>query len=244
MFKSYWDYSDRERAGFTEDEVNRMLDAELMYNGVLKPSPPPPKRDIKDLSLPVKSYAHVTLNHHAEVAFETMEQAQAFLALKPFIVDREWQVDRHFAKRPTQSDVKFSDFTDEASIALAKAELMKIKAEKDAIEKAHADFQSDMVKVSKVHNGVWEDWREQRSKLEKMQKVQRTFNEYVLMAKNKQTAIAFLLKVFTAEIIRESALWTEDVDLANEFERFDGPQAEPAPEVTTAPQQPTDDILF
>lgn len=245
-FKSYWDHTEQERAAMQPEDVTRQLDAELMIEGVLKPTPPPKARDVKDIEIPTTTRFVAKWNHSDGIAFETQAQAEAFAALKPLRFEREWEADRYFTK-PMTIEVTAEKLPGEDDIKAFKAQLVAVKAERQANEKAKIDFDEAMKKVDRVTRGVWDDWREQASKLSNMKKVQKTFNEYLAMTSgDRGLAVAFLLKVFTVDVIRESALWTEDVDLANAIESWvdngESPSLPPPVAKLAAPE--SEDICF
>ena len=74
--KTYWDYTERERSEMTEDQVTALLDVELMSKGVLKVVAPILNK-IEPVDLPTE-----TKYEAGGILFVTVEQAQAFLALK------------------------------------------------------------------------------------------------------------------------------------------------------------------
>lgn len=251
-FKSYWEFSDKERSELTENEVTRLLDAELMVNGVMRPEKPPAILTVADLDLPKRAFARVSFGPYggekSAVVFDTIEQAEAFVKLSPRLVVDDWETRQKYTKGLEGAQVSTELFTDEGEVVAAKVELKRIVAQRAEIERAQREYAEQSKKVESVTSRVWDDWHAQRSTANDMIKVQITFDEYVKMTQgNHGLAISFLLKIFDAEKIRNAAMWVEDKDLANALEsHFESPaELPPAPPPAVAKNATVaDDIAF
>lgn len=210
--KTYFDFSEKERAAMSEAEVSALLDAELMVNGVLKVERPAshPVPDIPALSQ--ESWFGV-----GSVYFRTAEQAQRFLELEPheegyesevgydIKFARPWASGWSLTKEPTIQATTIYRRED----VIANAKLLKqAKAAKDANEKAEREYAKAATAMNGVTDGVWSDWHRLGEKRERFARIFETFDSYTKMADGDESvALRFLQKAFPAEDINEASDW-------------------------------------
>jgi hypothetical protein len=91
---TYWDLSEQERAALTADDVQKYIDAELMLKGVLKVKPlalePEPTVPVPSTKAFVVRFGGKYGRTDSGVAFDTIESAQAFIALRAVRVESEY----------------------------------------------------------------------------------------------------------------------------------------------------------
>lgn len=205
--KSYWDYSEQERAKLTEEQVEKLLAYELMEKGVLQVEPLQIE-EAQPVDLPTR---RVFVLHEADeygstsrlpLAFDTIEQAEATRdAIRHIVQTAYRETDRTRPARavrivaeelPTQDDV-----TARKAVLDARNELVQRN------EAARREHEKACKAVADATSGVWDDWRACRDAEARYQKIRDTLAEYVRMTDgNEDMALAFLVKVFSAEEIK------------------------------------------
>ncbi len=214
----YWDHSEKERAALTEDQIKAMLTVEMMEKGVLNPGPSPELSTPKQADLPKTTFYRPTCESYygkPNVLFTTMEDAQAFVALKPRAWQRDYQADTDYAIGAKTLSVEVIELPEEDVITTRREELRRIHAENEANKKkieAHAEA---VKKADKVTDGVWDDWHECKGKGREYGRVIATFNSYASLADgNEATARKFLAKAYPEQTIVDAFAWCEVADPA------------------------------
>lgn len=221
--KTYWDLGELERGALSAEEVRRYVDAELMLRGVLKvrpleldpvPETPKPTKVAYVLRAGMARYATI------DVAFETLEQARAFLALKPLRLSSEYLGHESVQYVEGVSDFEIVEVTlfTEAEKDAFKVDLRKagaVKAENERRERAHAEA---LAKQEEALRGLWEDWHECRAKVARLREIADTFAEYKRIAGDDIVAARFLEKAYPFDEIVDAATYhgfREAVELAS-----------------------------
>ncbi len=217
--KTYWDYTDQERANFTEDQVRSLLDVELMEKGVLKPQPPvlQPLTTLDSLGGRVKYYGVSATGKYGSsddfgVVFETIEQAEAFIALKPMKSDYDYQVgtNHQYTIPMRQPSIQVKEFYSFETINACKSELKKNAAAAEANSKAQSEYNTAVDAADKVTQGVWNDWHAQRNVKSSMERIVATYRDYLKLAgDDRNIALSFLEKAYPAEKIELVREWIE-----------------------------------
>lgn len=208
--KTYWDLSEKERAELSSEDVERFAAAELMLKGVLasKPLelvnvPAIPEPDV-ELFI-VDGNSHLGYKTHAEaeqVAAQATEISTRYLV-------REWSgpsvqfADHDFARRQVKAVRVYSS----SQIDACRAQLEKALSAKEENARRKAAHETSMKAEREALAGMWADWHECGGKSGEMRRVTDVFAEYVRTAGDAVIAARFLLRVFTAEQIREAAEW-------------------------------------
>ena len=217
--KTYWDHSNQERANLKREDVERLLDFELMEKGVLKPQPPKLAEIQKSPAGERTNYYTLSVtgkygsSEHLSVCFETIEAANAFLGLKPFVRDYEYEIgsDHPYSKpvNPTAIEVE-PLYTQEAIVAF-KSQLKDRKAAIEHNAKLTAEYNKAVTEADKVTEGVWSDWHDQVDIKNKCQRVVNTYLEYLKMTEgNIQLAVKFLEKAHTCAVVNSAREWFPD----------------------------------
>lgn len=198
--KTYWDYSDKEKAKLTQEEVKSLLDVELMTKGVKKVEAPvlkeiKPVKVAKDLWFEVEN-----------IYFKTAEQAQSFLALNPMKSAYDYSVGYDYKySQEFEQTIKQQELFNRQEVLNLKTVLKENTEAKNHNEKAVSDYEKQVKEQDKILNGVWEDWWRCKERAAELQKVIDTKTEYLRMTdNNEELALSFLKKVFTEEDINEA----------------------------------------
>ena len=216
--KTYWDYSDKERSELTEQQVTSLLDVEMMEKGVLKPVPPilapistPDSIGVRRQYFGVKGKGKYGSDESLGICFETVEQAVAFLALKPLKEDYEYDVgsDYRYAKPVSEMAIETSELFAYETIMAAQSGLKKNKAARDENSRLQSEYQKACDTANKVTEKVWENWHKVRATRSELSRVVATFKEYETLTGKRNLALTFLAKIFNQETIQEAREWFE-----------------------------------
>lgn len=217
--KTYWDYSDIERAAFTDAQVTALLDVEMMEKGVLKPKPPqleiintPDNLGGKQQFFGVTGKGKYGSDETYDIVFASAELAQRFLELKPLKQDYDYEVgsDFKFAMPISEASIKTVDLFEQETIMVAKSSLKKNKAGRDSNERLTSAYNKACTEANKVTNKVWEDWHCVRATQDELSRVVSTFKEYKKLASDDGIALVFLGKIFDADTIQQAREWFPD----------------------------------
>ncbi len=213
--KTYWDLDETERAQLTTEDVERYIDAELMLKGVLKVKPLVLEPEIV-APVPTASVFTVRIDSYnkLDVAFETVEQARAFLTLKPKHLASEYMTNGSCPYTRVLGDCEISEirvFT-EAEKDAAKAELKRAGAVKAENERRVEESSKAHKLQDEALKGLWDDYYECKARDARLRAVAETYADYQRTAGDDIVAANFLAKVYPLELICEAAT------------RFDRPQ--------------------
>jgi len=210
----YWNFSEKERAAMTRENVQAFIDVELMEKGVLKVEPPV-LQEIQQVEVPTSVGYEVLYvgEYHSDTstgfAFTTPEQADAFVKLYPMKIDTKWEYGTQRFLDPCR-ELKIQPITLPSVVEMSQmASILKAnKAAKDANEKALENHRKAMKVVEDATKGLWDDWQECREKSRRCQKVADTRAEYLkLSGGDAEIAETFLKKVLDEDRIAEAAEW-------------------------------------
>ena len=202
--KRYWDYTEKERAAFTREQVAEFLDYELMEVGVLK-VPPLVLEEIKP-EPPLKRTMWFSVGG---TLFRTADQAQRFLALEPHDEDYNYSCgyDKKFAK-PASREIRQVELFDMAEVANAATILSQNKAAKEANDKAREAHAKAVKEQENVLDHLIDNWERCVEKANKHQRVIDTRAQYIKLANgDREVAANFLLKVFSQAEIDAADAW-------------------------------------
>jgi hypothetical protein len=208
--KRYWDYSERERAALTTEQVQGLLARELMEKGVLQVDPPKLEEvvpvDIRKgrvFSLAeVKEYGNVST---LGLSFSTLEQAEAVKLAAPLVRVTSYGEEPH-VRLAHSLQIVTEEMPSEESVTLAKAALAENRRREQANASAKAEYERAQREVDKATADVWSDWAKCQRTEERHKKIRATLDEYTRMTEgNTEMARGFLAKVFDADEI-EAAL--------------------------------------
>lgn len=242
--KTYWDYTEKERAALSVDDVRRLLDFELMNQGVLKVEAPK-LEPIAEVTLPkTRLYA---IKHESgryggavklDILFPSLESAEAFLRLAPAVRCHDYESDANFAKPMLTASIEPEDAAQEQDVMNALAVLRENKAAKERNEKAGREYEENVRAMEKAGKGIWDDWHAQHAAQSRCQKVMDTLAEYLRLTEgDRTTALKFLGKAFSQAETKAASEWF-GVPLEVP------PGVEPAPKAAPLPVSGVVDIPF
>lgn len=209
----YWDIEEKDRAELTEEQVKSFLDVELMEKGLVKLKSPV-RQPLATIELPKVKVACVKYASDKygapqtlEVGFQTMEEAQAFLDLKPMMISDDWETKTKWAAPIRDASIFTEELTEHHVVLSAIVALKSNKAKDDANQKAEREYTEATKKIDEATKDVWADWQELRAKARDHQKVLDTKTEYEKLAGDAETALKFLLKAYPQPTIEEACAW-------------------------------------
>lgn len=217
--KNYWDYSEMERSELTEDQIKSLLDVELMTAGALKPvapklkevSPNPLGEKAKFFNIQAKD--KYGSQSSVDVCFANIEDANKFLALKPFIRDYEYEIgsDYYYAKPITEAAIKVDELYSQEQINSYRSVMKQRRSATEENERLTKLYTTACAKSEKITEGVWKDWYACHAQRGDMQAVVDTFKDYLKLTEgNSELALTFLAKAFDAETIESARQWFPD----------------------------------
>jgi hypothetical protein len=216
--KTYWDYNESERANLTYEEVQSLQKFELMSAGILTPEPPT-FQDETPPPVPTQKFYQVT---HVDgvystpknfgTIFRTMEDAEAFIALRPAVVESNWQFSGNYFKEVSGLQVQVVELPTEADQVAHKPRLIELKSIVESNKKLKDEYSTACKAVTDACVSMWDDYRTVTSKQHRYKKIVDTFNAYVNECDgNEEIAMRFLLKATDRETIEESFEWFGEV---------------------------------
>jgi hypothetical protein len=214
--KTYWDYSEKERANLTREQAERLCKFELMGEGVvvsLHPGEPPAKPVINEPKMTVHGVIFKSTSYHTlDVWFRSKEEAVAFAAMNPVRVDSDYRLGEKYEYVDTyesQSFVEKEVFNVVNSDAF-NAATKQYAAEKEAYDKQLKEWKSDNDAANRCCESLWNDYSEQRCKLEAAKGVLSRWNDYVESCDgDREIAARFLRKAYTESQIAVANDWCD-----------------------------------
>lgn len=213
----YWDKTEQERAAMTREQVQAYLDVELMEQGVAKVDPPQLQEvvavDLEKVIYFQVSYKGEYGDTDTDILFETVEQARQFIELCPLKRDSRYEYgwDHKYAIPMREMTIKKVELPSEIAVANMASILKRNKAAEEANTKARNAYNKAIKAVEEATAGVWNDWEYCREKERQAAKIYATLDEYIRLCDgNRETALRFLGKLFSADEIAEAAAWRGD----------------------------------
>ena len=215
--KTYFDYSEKERSELSSERVNELLKYELMDQGVAVPDPPvrqpivePAITRHRKFEVRFKKpgrYGSVTTTGFC---FDTVEQAEAFIALKPQPVDHDWSCGDDYAyfTEATETSVEMRPLCRYEDVNAIKAALAANSEAKKANEAADREFHkaSDATRDATKH--IWADWNRCCDLARGRAKIRATWLEYLDSCDLDATVAArFFFKLFSHEQAKDAFDW-------------------------------------
>jgi len=200
--QTYWDMSEAERSALTEDAMEALSKVELMTKGVLDPG---------ELALEAEpTFDAITKRWHVvgDIAFDSEEDAAAFVRLRPRKVDSDWATgyDLQFVGSPGSAaadGVRVKELPDRSEVLERGREYYtRRKIVRESNQKKASDHEKACKVRSEALSAMWEDWRALRAEAFEAKATLATFRDYVELAKGDAEAAArFLRRAVGAERI-------------------------------------------
>lgn len=215
--KRYWDYTERERSEMTSAQVEQLLAVELMEKGVARVDPPI-LDEVDKIEVQKRTYygakhaGRYGTEEAFDCVFDTAEQADAFLALKPKWRNNDYSIGTEY-DTAMDSVLSLASFPlcEPQNVANVRQRIDKAKTAKSSNETKLENYSKALKAVTTATEGVWEDWRELRQQAYEMRKLIGTFNEYVgICDGDRDKAKVFLGKAFLDGQISQAFEWFAD----------------------------------
>lgn len=209
--KTYWDLSNAERAELSEEDVRQFIRVHLMENGILEAPaidllseevPIMPKTTVFGVSKP----GEFGRNDSLDIAFADAETAQRFINLQPMNLSHDYQADSvEYMKVLSGLLIEPTDVLSETAYLEFKAELEKVKANKEHNKATRRDVEKASHAIRETSEGLWQDWHSCLEHAAKLMQVCDTYLEYLELAEGNETAArAFLAKAYDEELCQEA----------------------------------------
>jgi len=211
--QTYWDFTKKERAAMTREEVQKWLDAELMVKGVAKVVAPKldevPKVEspakITRYRIKAKNTSYWNTYDVSNFVFEKIEDARAFAEMYP----------QHLEESGGKKYIRpLEEISIEPIECITHADYLSIKSSIDAaeeIKRRNDQLTSAYNKASKEMNdclkGVWDDWGCCRDEQDEHRSLLNLLADYKKIAGDDAVATKFLLKIRTPEQIKAAHEW-------------------------------------
>lgn len=206
---NYWDHTPRERALMTREEVVKFIDFELMSKGILKVEAPA-LQPLQEVALPSETYYKVKSGYYEVCNFQTMEQAQAFIGLKPIKASYTFECGTkvYYAEPWEELVIEPVSLANKTDYTNSTRILRENRAIEAANEVAESNFKKDCKIMDEATAGLFEDWQEQCATEAKAQKVYTTWVKYLELAGGDDPiATNFLYKVFSIAEVDDATAW-------------------------------------
>lgn len=209
--KSYWDLSERERAALTAESVEAFLDVERMVRGAVKPAPPQ-LEPLEDVALRTRSAFVIRYDdyHRCNVAFETADDARAFLALKPLRLERLYPagVDAVLALALGDPSIAEVQLPDGAEVEALSTRLKVNRERKERNDAASAEYARALNKYDEALTELRDDLARCQMLAREHAQVHATWLDYVRLADgDRDVAWKFLVTAFGDVRAREAFAW-------------------------------------
>jgi hypothetical protein len=215
----YWDKTEQERAAMTREQVQAYLDVELMEQGVAKVAQPE-LQPVEETKLAKRRFFQIfRKGEYSQTAvgvlFNKVEDAEAFLSMAPWFAESKYvpspSPNINYAMPGRELSIQPVDLPLESDIANHTSTIERNAAIKAANEKLLAEYHEAVKKVNDAVSGVWDDWQKCRDKERQAAKIYATLDEYIRLCDgNRETALRFLGKLFSADEIAEAVAWRGD----------------------------------
>ena len=211
--QTYWDLTEQERANLTDDEMKYYGDIELMKAGLVRPVPPK-LEDVGTVDVNTTEFYCLAYEgdyghqNTLDLLFDTVEQANAFIALKPKKIKHDWQSGLDFAEDIAQPSIKPTKIADTRELNRVQDTAKAIKDAKGRNEKATAEYQKLANETSKALKDIDDDhWRCHDLERE-YQHILDTKAEFLRLSKGDEAiAMQFLLNKYRQEDIDAAEAW-------------------------------------
>ncbi len=214
--KTYWDHTERERAALDYDQVRDLLKFELMEKGIVDPATPQ-LLDESTPDVPTRKFYRVT---HAKgeygareqfpVVFETPEQAEAFMSLKPGVSRKNWNYPGEFFERTSGLQMEVVELPTEQDHLTHRPALANAEANKKANSTAKAEHEKACREMDDALESIWGDYRSQQAQDRTHRRLIEVWERYVADCDgDEEIAMRFLRKAYSEDQIGGAFAWCE-----------------------------------
>jgi hypothetical protein len=231
----YWNLTIRQRTELTEEQLQKLLQVELMENGIV-PAIEPALQDV-----PVAEPPNTIGWRIGNVVFLEHASVEKFLQLAPCQADYEHRAGyENKVLKPYSQQVDMVQLYDEPAMQRNLAALQEAHAAKTHNEKAMKEYRAACDANHNATRALMDDYADCKRQLAEAEQVVRTFDEYVELADgNYHSAARFLAAAYKGRDVVAA------FELAGRVWQWDAPDANhelpPAPLPTAAPLLPTEE---
>ena len=216
--KTFYELTDKEILGLTDEEIERYCDIELMRAGVIKPIAPIRPKDPEPMDIRKEQYYEVSLNYRS-IVFKTLEQAEVFTKLEPLSTDRVYEFEREVSVISYSRDlsIKTIEVANSDDVNKYKVKAGLYKKEKEEYDKLFKKYNEECSAFQEITEGVFDKRREVENKNRQIDKIIETFEGYLVLADNdKKIAFNFLKKAYSWDDVIEAFQWNDKLDFLME----------------------------
>jgi hypothetical protein len=215
--KRYWDKTEKERSAMTAEQLEGFIEVELMEAGVLRPRTLA-LEELESANLGEKitkygvKFAGKFSREEGKYYFDTLEQAQKFIALNPMAEDYDYNIGRemHYLIPMTEMGIEIKEFYRHENIIRASSILKKNEETRKRNEELRKEYEKSCTAVRQATENLWADWYKCTGLADEYQEIKDTYDKYLAMADgNPTTAMRFLGKAYDAMKIKEAFQWFE-----------------------------------
>lgn len=211
--KTYWDFTEQERAALTDEQVRELCKLELMGEGIIPPSYPGPAPERPVVDEPKVTVYQVTwkAGYTTEsLCFEDREQALEAMKLRPVNIDHDYTADVDSLRPLSESSMGEREVYKVFDKESYSSQLNEYRSAKERHDKEVAEYNDDKKAADRCCEGLWEDYHEQCATLRKAKRVAERFAEYVQTCDgDRRIAAKFLEKAFEPEEIQQANEWAD-----------------------------------
>jgi hypothetical protein len=210
---TYWDHTESERALLDREQVIALLRLELMEKGVVHPVPPKllPVEDVEVSTQEVYQVLSGTgySSTLENCVFRTLKEAEAFTALNPMKIERDWDTPNKYGYAAALADlsIKKIEVCTQQDVISVKSRLKEAKENKAANDKAQSEYSKALEAVTQATSDIWDDYHERIEEMAKCESVRKTWEEYRELAGDDAKAAIFLTKAHSDEDINRANEW-------------------------------------
>ena len=206
--KSYWDHTEKERSEMTEERISSFIDIELMEKGVLKVEKP--ELRIEEAMPEVEKE---TWYQCCGLLFDTVEKAEALLALKPKKSDYDYKIgsDYLYVDNVSGMEIMHIQIIPKEKFDEILYRLKEVKVNKKYNEAALAEYNGRVKLVDNTVSDLWGDWNRCGDLAYEFARIMKTHDDYLKLCDGiEKIANEFLLKVYTPQQIIDCEKWFND----------------------------------
>lgn len=178
--KTYWDYTDRERADLTEKAVSHLCAVALMEAGIAEAVDPGPAPEPPTTGLTTTPTHVISVGYSCDLVFDDLADAEAFLALQPRRVSYDYKVGSQYCyAEPVELTIETKNLYRLDEINGVRSQLEAHEAAKDTHRRKQEAYRKQQEAISKATADIWSDWHEQQDTLATCKFIQATFRRYL-----------------------------------------------------------------
>lgn len=205
----YWDYTEKERSEFSEEQVKLFISVELMEKGVVKVEKPL-LMEVEEIPEPTTVlYCPKADYREAPFGFETPEAA-ASLMTTAIRIDSDYIGGKNYCKLNPSKDIEIvaTKVYRADELALIRGSIERNNSAAAENKRRTDDYNTAVKAVEKASSGVWEDWFNCQRTAVSHQRLCDVYADYVRTCDGNETmAYKFLRKAYLDQNILDAFAW-------------------------------------